>query len=233
MAGSEKSRYWVAVLYPQNMIEDWESSIGDTVQVPYAYCIHNKDEDTEGKHRDDHVHLLLAFPNTTTYNHALSVFKELGEKACNTCKRVISVRKMYDYLIHDTEDCRKKKKHLYDADERITGNNFDIGAYEQLNKEDKDSILKELISFCLNEEISNMADFWVLFMQRYGDDTATFEVATERNSILRSVTVGVYQKKRLQAEQKRLEIDELETLQKIQRKHLETLYPARGCSSSE
>lgn len=32
----------------------------------------------------------------------------------------------YDYLIHDTDKCRKLGKHQYDPSERITGNGFDI-----------------------------------------------------------------------------------------------------------
>ena len=51
---------------------------------------------------------------------------------------------MYNYLIHDTEDSRKKHKHQYDKSERITGNNFDIGSYEQLSVDEKNSILVEL-----------------------------------------------------------------------------------------
>lgn len=69
-----KARFWTGVLYPENMREDWEITIGDVVQYPYAYCKHTRDKDSKSEHRKDHVHLLLAFPNTTTYQHALSVF---------------------------------------------------------------------------------------------------------------------------------------------------------------
>ena len=35
----EKSKYWVGVLYPENMIEDWEDVIAEKVQLPFAYCV--------------------------------------------------------------------------------------------------------------------------------------------------------------------------------------------------
>ena len=60
-----------------------------------------------------------------------------GKKAINKCEAVVGIRNVYDYLIHDTEDCRKKGKEQYDPSERITGNNFDIGAYEQLGTAEK------------------------------------------------------------------------------------------------
>lgn len=42
---AQKARYWVGVLYPENMIMDWEVSIGDILQLPFAYCLHNADQD--------------------------------------------------------------------------------------------------------------------------------------------------------------------------------------------
>lgn len=139
MSGNSKpsnARFWTGVLYPENMIEEWETDIGDIVQLPYAYCIHDTDTDSQSEHRKDHVHIILAFPNTTTYKHAMSVFELLsapGKNALNTVQRCINIRSAYNYLIHDTETCRKKCKFLYDESCRKTGNNFDIGAYEQLD----------------------------------------------------------------------------------------------------
>lgn len=192
MASVLKARYWWAVLYVENMIAGWEQEIADLLQVPFAYCIHDADIDEKGGFRKEHVHLILVFPNTTTYNHALTVFKLLGEDAVNTCKQVIGIRHAYDYLIHDTDACREKGKHLYDPEERVCGNNFDIGAYEQLSVEDKRQMLKELIGWCLSERICNMADFWLMFLPTYGEDAAYFEVATSYNNVLKNTVTGNY-----------------------------------------
>ena len=113
MAKIDKARFWTGVLYPENMREDWKEVIGDTLQYPYAYCQHSQDKDSKSEHRKDHVHLIVAFPNTTTYKHALNVMDLLsaeGKKAINKCEAVVGIRNVYDYLIHDTEDCRKKAK---------------------------------------------------------------------------------------------------------------------------
>ena len=123
MAKIDKARFWTGVLYPENMREDWKEVIGDTLQYPYAYCQHSQDKDSKSEHRKDHVHLIVAFPNTTTYKHALNVMDLLsaeGKKAINKCEAVVGIRNVYDYLIHDTEDCRKKGKEQYDPSERIT-----------------------------------------------------------------------------------------------------------------
>ena len=75
-----------------------------------------------------------------------------GKKAINKCEAVVGIRNVYDYLIHDTEDCRKKGKEQYDPSERITGNNFDIGAYEQLGTAEKNEMFLEM-----GQAIRNMA----------------------------------------------------------------------------
>lgn len=158
MAGTtNKARYWTAVLYPESMIDDWKILIGDKLQYPYAYCVHDKDKDKNGDLRKEHVHVIVAFSNTTTYNYALSVFQELG--VCATCERVISVRNAYDYLIHDTESSKKQGKYAYDPKERVTGNNFDIGAYEQIGVVEKQQIIDNI---CNIIEINDFMDFYEL-----------------------------------------------------------------------
>ena len=76
---AEKRKYWSVVLYPENMVDDWQDSIGDRLQIPYCYAIHDQDVDSESNERKVHVHLILAFSNTTTYNNACSVLSSLNK----------------------------------------------------------------------------------------------------------------------------------------------------------
>lgn len=154
-----KARYWEAVLWTENLIDDWQVDIDDILQVPFAYCIHDKDVKEDGSPRNSHVHIILAFSNTTTYNHALNIFKLLGEKAVNTCQACRDIKSCYDYLIHDTKACEKKKKHKYEPDERIEGNNFDIGMFEQISMQEKKEMLLELRNYILTEGFTNIVDF--------------------------------------------------------------------------
>lgn len=191
-----KARFWVGILYPENMRKDWESDIGDIVQVPYAYCIHDKDLTEQGEQRKAHVHLILVFANTTTYNHALSVFQELnadGKSSVNEIKAVINIRSMYDYLIHNTETSRKKEKHLYSELERITGNNFDIGALEQLGITEKNDMCKELCNLIMEHGFCNFGDFYMYVINNY-EDTNYFEILKNYSGFFERLTKSNYQK---------------------------------------
>ena len=195
MAKIDKARFWVAVMYPENMRPDWETVIGDTVQLPYAYCQHTQDKDTKSEHRKDHVHIILAFPNTTTYQHALKVFDLLsadGKKALNKVEAVINIRSMYDYLIHDTETCRKQGKELYPPEARITGNNFDIGAFEQLGAAEKNEMCKELCDVIMEHGFMRFGDFYLYVVNTY-EDSNYFDILKTYSGLFEKLTRSNFQ----------------------------------------
>lgn len=166
-----KARYWVAVLYPENMIDNWTDKIGDLLELPFAYCVHDKDHTSKDEEdRKVHVHLIVCFPNTTTYKHALTVFKLLGVNSVNTCEPIINIRSKYEYLIHNTETCRKKGKHLYDPKERITGNNFDIGSFEQISVVDIKRMRIELSRVIIDLNFKTYVDFYMYVLSNCSDE---------------------------------------------------------------
>ncbi len=196
MAKIEKARFWTAVLYQENMRSDWREEIGNIVQIPYAYCEHTQDKDSKSEHRKDHLHIILAFPNTTTYKHAMNVFSLLSaedKQALNKCEAVVGIRNVYDYLIHDTEDCRKKGKTMYPTDARVTGNNFDIGAYEQLGIAEKNEIFKQMSDAIKDYNITNYMDFYEYVVDTY-DDVNYLEVMRSYSSHFERMTKGNYQR---------------------------------------
>lgn len=167
---AEKHRYWWGVCYPENMIDGWQEEIERLIQLPYAYCIHNKDFDAVGDGRKEHVHLILIKQNTTTYKSMLNTFNRLsapGKICCNKIEACMDVRYCYNYLIHDTDKCREKGKHLYPESERITGCNFDIGLYEQLGLEEIFQIRTEIGNLIIEHGHTNYMDLWEDIIRNY------------------------------------------------------------------
>ena len=195
MSKIQKARFWVGVLYPENMRENWENEIGDIVQISYAYCVHNADVDANAEHRKEHLHLILVFSNTTTEKHAMNVFSLLsaeGKQALNTIQAVVNIRNMYDYLIHDTESCRKQGKKLYEKEKRICGNNFDIGSYEQISTVEKMKMSKELCDLICEQNITNFADFYFFATQNLGPEY--FELIQTNSGFYNRLINGHWQK---------------------------------------
>lgn len=192
---ANKSKYWVAVCYPENMINGWEDSISQLLQIPYAYCIHDKDlTSKDGESRKVHVHILVAFSNTTTEKFAKSCFDTLTAPGMPSCfsgiQQVFSVRNMYDYLIHDTSDCRKKGKFQYSPSDRVLGNNFDIGSFEQKSTLEKNDMAKELCNVIISLEFTNFADFYMFVVSNMDGDY--FEILKSNSGLLDRICKGVY-----------------------------------------
>lgn len=158
-----KNRYWTAICYPENMHPDWEENVESLLQVPFAYCIHDKGLELEtGEERKKHVHVVLVFQAPTTQKHAHEIFHRLsapGKKCLPFCEPVYNMDRMYKYLIHDTEDAKKKGKYQFPKEERKEGNCFDIGAYVQVSKAEKDQAFDNLTALILGNRITNFADF--------------------------------------------------------------------------
>lgn len=193
---ADKAKYWVGVCYLENMKDNWQEDIGDLLQLPYAYCIHDMDSDSKSEHRKDHVHIMIVFSNTTTYNNALNVFMRLskdGSRCINKCESCVSVRGSYDYLIHDTETCKKKGKYLYPVSCRITGNNFDIGSFEQVSAAEKKDKCKELCSLICDMMFTNFTDFYFYVISNY-DDSVYFDCIQSYSGLFERLTKGNFQK---------------------------------------
>lgn len=195
MSNINKARFWMGVCYQESMLDSWCEDIGDILQLPYAYCEHTLDVDANSDHRKDHVHIIIAFPNTTTHKHAKEVFNLLSKSfnpCCSTCEAVISIRGAYDYLIHNTESSRLKGKYQYPESARISGNNFDIGSYEQISASDKNRIALELCDFIVDNNITNFADFFLYV--RTIEDTNYFEILKTYSGLFERLTKANYLK---------------------------------------
>lgn len=189
-----KSKYWTIVLYPENLIDDWKDKLIE-IGLPMAYCLHNRTK-VGTEDRKEHIHLIIACSNTTTYNHIMNMFscinKSDTEKAFNTIQIVYNMDSAYKYLIHDTDDCRKKGKELYDKSERICINNFDIGAYVQKSIDEQEDMIEEIADIICTECISNFIDLRMYVKSNF--DKEYLRILRKNNGYFERLTRGNYQK---------------------------------------
>lgn len=191
------ARYWCGILYPENMIPNWEEVIGDYIELPYAYCIHDKDLTNDPDEiRKVHIHLVVCFPNTTTNKAVLNLMRSLsdeGKNCISTVEQVLSIRHIYEYLIHNTETCKKQGKYLYPASARITGNNFDIGAYEQLSTQEKMDMAKDIANYIVSEGIEDFMELFLAVDSNF--ENSYFEILKNNASFFSYLCKGVWLRK--------------------------------------
>ena len=152
----------LAFVTPENMIDTWKDDIGNIPSRIRMLTVSMMPIGTELRTRGRNTFILFWHSQTQPrikqpWDYSRS-YQLLGEYAAIHVSKSEILRFVYNYLIHDTEDCRKKGKHLYKASERITGNNFDIGSFEQLSTEDKRKMADEIEDFIYEHNIYNYAD---------------------------------------------------------------------------
>ena len=64
MAEQLKAKFWVGICWIGSMIPDWKDRIDLVLQMPYVYCVHDKDLDFHGDLKSPHVHIMIAYANT-------------------------------------------------------------------------------------------------------------------------------------------------------------------------
>lgn len=207
---SNKARFWLHILYPENMIYGWEEEIADLVEVPYAYCIHDKDksghislEFPEGD-RKKHVHAITAWTTGgQTKKRAWETVESLAKpgRVCSLEPRPSSnIEHSYAYLIHDTENAQKKGKHLYSPEERITGNSFDIDRFIVLDSDEKLKMAEELMDFAVAGGYRNAKAYYVAFKDHFVGPH-WFEVYKANANAINQICRGNWQEKKEKKEQ--------------------------------
>lgn len=158
------NRYWQAILYLDHIVDDWKEKISSICTLPFECILHDKDNNKDGTHRKDHIHIIVAWTNTTKPLSAFKVFSKIGIAlskdgqsvfAPNTMEAIDKIGNAHRYMTHNTDDAQKKGKHLYDDDELISGNSFDIGMYEQLDKGEESEIKSAIEALILEKRIKN------------------------------------------------------------------------------
>lgn len=167
-----KARNWWAVLYPENMIEGWQDKLYRLLQVPFEYVIHDKDEveieEDVTQPRKIHVHMVLHFSNSTTYKHAFELFNLLSKEGCkclNKIEAVIYLKYAHCYLVHRTPECIKAGKHLYEFEDIVSGNNWDLGAFTDLEEGDKLILYRSLRNAAFEYDLRSC-----IMLEKYVED---------------------------------------------------------------
>ena len=146
-----KTRYLVGGLLSGEHDSKLEGGNRRCSQLPYEYCIHDKDLVNDPDEQEKlHVHIIIAFPNTTTYKYAVklsqsSLQKERVASAPERERSIVSIEYAHKYLIHNTKSAKEKENTSIPQKKGISGNMFDIGAYIPVSKSEEDEIFNQII----------------------------------------------------------------------------------------
>lgn len=107
----------------------------------YAFIVHDKDINNDGKPKEKHIHLLIRLVNNTTVDAVRNWFKGFTDDNglfCNTLAQPMhDTVSSFEYLTHSTEQAINEGKYQYPF-EAIHSNDIDF--WKDSSKQDEDNI---------------------------------------------------------------------------------------------
>ncbi len=150
-----KKKYWAFVLYLESAPENWKELLqlrGIPICIsPY----HDKDVNPDGTTKKPHYHIILCFPNTTTYNNVKNITDSLNQPIPISLD---AVKGYFRYLTHKDNP----EKYQYNEKEIECLNGFNIDDYLDLTYSQVKTIcifIQQLIKDMNILEYSDLLDY--------------------------------------------------------------------------
>lgn len=158
----EKARYFTFILYPESIPADWIEKL-ESLGYPIAISpLHDKDKsDLEGQeYKKPHYHIIYVANNPVTADSVrVKIKRLLGNKSIAKVQIVAtSVENTYLYLTHQSKDAIAKNKHIYDKDDIVHLNNFDIDRYITVSVEEKEDLYNLVCDLIIDYDLANIKE---------------------------------------------------------------------------
>lgn len=151
MEKNVKKKYWAFVLYLESAPANWKEILqlrGIPVCIsPY----HDKDVNPDGTPKKPHYHIILCFPNTTTYNNVKSITDSLNQPIPISLD---AVNGYYRYLTHKDNP----EKYQYSSEDIETLNGFSIDDFVELTYTQVKTICIYLQQLIIDNNILEYSD---------------------------------------------------------------------------
>lgn len=148
-----RSRCWVAVLYPESLPDDWCNYLDD-LNVPWCCSpLHDKDIDGDNKPKKAHYHVLMYFSSKKSQDQVKNLIEPLN---CPMPQRCFDVRGAVRYMCH----MDSPNKYQYSASDVIGHCGFDVGIYLKASTSARYDYIGEMVDFIIEHKITEFIDFF-------------------------------------------------------------------------
>lgn len=193
----KKARHWTLLVYPDSCPKNWKEILQQTGCEIAISPLHDKDINDEMSDtlKKPHYHVIISYPNTTTYNNVKQLTKELNTTIPKDLK---SVKGMYRYFTHmDNPD-----KYQYDSKEIQLINGFDDNCVTELTYAQKKEIQRQIIKYIQEKNIKYYLD---LINQLAEDNLEWCNVALDNTLLFTAIIKSIKDKNFDNKKNKRVE----------------------------
>ena len=147
----KRVRVWAFVLYPESCAANWREQLDD-LHIAYAVSpLHDQDVNPDGEPKKAHWHIILNFEGVKAYEQVNTICGGIGG---TIPQPVDSVRGYVRYLAH----LDNPEKFQYDRALIEARGGFDIAEYLQNTKTTELALMKEMVNYCIENDVTEYED---------------------------------------------------------------------------
>ena len=154
----KKGKHWTFIVYEDSAPKDWMEQLAETGLAFVISPYHNKDKNPDDSPKKPHWHVIVSYPNSTTYNNVCGL-RSITRGPYPMA--VGSVGGLYAYLTHK----HNPEKYQYDTNQIQRFNGWE----KTLESTEVSAIKQELTEMILLEEITEYAELIATVMFMDGD----------------------------------------------------------------
>lgn len=137
-----KSRTWAMIFYPESLPVGWEQIVQSWGHPVAISPLHNADiydsGEQKGEAKKAHYHVILRYPNVTTFNKIKQYTDALGQPIPQVCD---SIKYAYEYFTHKNAPT----KHQYTENDIKVINGFALRDYVTETRSEKGGMRASVI----------------------------------------------------------------------------------------
>lgn len=159
----ERIRNWTFLVYPESAPKKWRDIL-DELHIPWIESpLHDKDDNADGEQKKPHWHILLLFEGKKSYEQV----KEITEKLNSTIpQKCASAKGLVRYMAH----LDNPEKFQYDRSLIIGHGGADVAEYLKPTSSSRYQLIKEMMDFVREQDITEMEDLLVYASTERFDD---------------------------------------------------------------
>ena len=163
---------FITTYYPLKLVK-WLLDGASEYIEHYCLAVHDKDTTENGEPKKTHIHILIKLVNNQSIARLCSMLHTVEVRKISTK----NVKHEYDYLIHDSERCRKENKYQYPPESRIS-DDFEYWKQRCIDEDENDKAVSMFDDFSKGTKPRDMIKkygfsyltYYKSLSQIYGDD---------------------------------------------------------------
>lgn len=161
--GSDRTRNWTVVVYPESAPENWREYLDDLHIEWVESPLHEFDSNATGEVKKPHWHVLLMFGGVKSYEQVMEVIQPLR---CPIPQRCHNAKAMVRYMAH----LDNPEKHQYSVSDIVAHGGVDISELLRPSSSERYALIREMVAFVKENGITEFQDLMdYASMERFDD----------------------------------------------------------------